>query len=397
MTYRIILLTIISIDVLILFFQTSTLSISSHEASLLYGPISLVQYITNVSLGIFGHNDIALRFPMILLHFISVVLLYLISEKYLNDERNRIWLVLIFILLPGVLSSALLVDSAGFIIFGLLLFVYVVENFSIKHTYPLLVVFSLVDGVFIYLFISLVAYSLYSKNKSFLLINIALLLTSFYLYGIKAEGSPEGHLIDTVGLYSAIFTPVIFIYIFYTLYRRFLTKDINILWFIASIPLLISLLLSFRQNINIENFAPYLIIALPLAAQSFYAAYRVRLKMFRGRYKTIFALSALFLSINFIVVLFNRELYLVIENPKKHFARKMHIAKELSQELKNREITCISTTDKMAKRLQFYGVTNCKDNILIEKSLDYTGEDSVTISYKYRPIYKAVVTNLNNK
>ena len=108
MTYRVILLAIVSIDVLILFFQTSTLSISSHEARLLYGPFSAVQYITNLSLDIFGKNDLGLRFPMILLHFFSIIVLYLISKKYLVDERNRIWLILIFILLPGVLSSALL-------------------------------------------------------------------------------------------------------------------------------------------------------------------------------------------------------------------------------------------------------------------------------------------------
>ncbi|MDB2562532.1 hypothetical protein N9X61_02895 [Sulfurimonas sp.] len=397
MIYRLIILIIISIDVLILLFQTSTLSISSHEADLLYGDPSFIQYIVEFSLNIFGHNDLALRLPMILFHFLSLLLLYKISRKYLRDTRNRIWLLVIFILLPGVLSSALLVDSAGLIIFGLLLFAYIYENFSKNYTYPLLLVFSVVDGVFIYLFISLIVYSFYKKNKVYMITNIAFFIISFYLYGINAEGSPAGHLIDTIGLYAAIFTPVIFIYIFYILYRRFLSKDINILWFISSIPLLISLLLSFRQNIYIEDFAPYVIVALPLAAQTFYAAYRVRLKNFRGPYKTIFVLSALFLSVNFIVVLFNRELYLLIENPKKHFARKMHIAKELSEELKVQGYKCISTEDKMGKRLKFYGIEYCKENQLKEKNLDLATANNVTISYKYRPIYKAFVTNLNSK
>mgnify|MGYP006883057458 CR=1 FL=1 len=397
MIHRIIILSIISIDVLILLFQTSSLSISSHEASLLYGNISFIQLIENFSLDLFGNSDLALRLPMIILHFLSILLLYQISKNYLNEQRNRVWLLLIFILLPGVLSSALLVDSAGMIIFGLLLFVYVYEKFSLKYTYPLLLVFSLIDGVFVYLFISLILYSFYTRNKLLFLVNVPLLITSLYLYGIKAEGSPEGHLIDTIGLYSAIFTPIIFIYIFYVLYRRFLSKDLNILWFISAVPLLISLLLSFRQKIYIEDFAPYLIIALPLAAQSFYAAYRVRLKMFRKGYKIIFGLSALFLSINFIVVLFNKELYLVIENPKKHFARKMHIAKELSQELKRRNIYCITTEHKMAQRLKFYGIGFCENNILKEQSLDSIGDKHVTISYKYRPVYKAIVTNINSQ
>ncbi|MFT5662242.1 MAG: hypothetical protein ACI9TV_002892 [Sulfurimonas sp.] len=395
MMHKIILLSIISIDVLILLFQTSSLSISSHEAALLYGDFSSIQFIENLSLSFFGQNDLSLRIPMIFFHLLSVILMYKISDNYLADQKNRIWLLLIFILLPGVLSSALLVDSAGLIILGLLLYVYVYENFSIPHTYPILLVFSLVDGVFIYLFISLVVYSIYIKNKAYLFANMSFLITSIYFYGITTEGSPEGHLIDTVGLYSAIFTPIIFTYIFYVLYRRFLSKEMNVLWFISTIPLLISLLLSFRQNIYIEDFAPYLIVALPLAAQSFYAAYRVRLKMFRTRYKIIFGLSALFLSVNFIFVLFNRELYLVIEKPQKHFARKMHIAKELAQELKSRDIYCVTTQDTMGNRLKFYGITSCTENLLIEKNLDVKGEDYVTISYKYRPIYKAIVTNLN--
>ena len=397
MMHRIILLSIIGIDVLILLFQTSSLSISTHEATLLYGSFSFIQYIVKFSLSLFGQNDLALRLPMIIFHFLSVILLYEISKNYLKDKRNRIWLLLIFILLPGVLSSALLVDSAGLIIFALLLFIYSYENFSIKYTYPLLILFSLIDGVFVYLFISLMIYSIYAKNKTYLIFNSVLFLASLYFYGIKAEGSPEGHLIDTIGLYSAIFTPVIFIYIFYILYRRFLSKDINLLWFISVVPLLISLLLSFRQNIYIEDFAPYLIIALPLAAQTFYSSYRVRLKMFRKGYKVIFALSALFLSINFIVVLFNRELYLLIENPEKHFARKMHIAKELAQVLKEKDISCVSTADKMRVRLKFYGIENCNENLLIEKNVDDVKEKYVTISYKYRPIYKAIVTNVNNR
>ena len=397
MIHRLILFSVLSIDVVILLFQASTLSISSHEVGLLYGDFSFIQYIVNQSLHIFGTNDVALRTPMILLHFLSALLLYEISKNYLVDKRNRIWLLVIFILLPGVLSSALLVDSAGLSIFGLLLFVYIYERFSINHTYLLLLVFSLLDGVFVYLFISLIVYSLYKKNKLYLIANIAFLILSLFLYGIKTEGSPEGHLIDTIGLYAAIFTPVIFIYIFYILYRRFLSKDMNVLWFISSVPLLISLLLSFRQNIVIENFAPYLIIALPLSAQTFYAAYRVRLKPFRIKYKIIFALSALFLSINFIVVLFNRELYLFIEKPDKHFARKMHIAKELASELKIRGVNCISNKDLMAQRLMFYGIGNCDTYQLIEQDLDDNEKNNVTISYKYRPIYKVIVTNINTK
>ena len=398
MNSKAILLLIIVVDIAILLFQTSSISISAHEANLLYGDFSFIQQIENLSFNLLGHNDLALRLPMILFHILSVFLLYNISKNYLEDERNRLWLILVFVLLPGVLSSALLVDNAGLIIFGLLLFIYAYENFSLEHTYPLLFVFVFIDTIFVYLFVSLVIYSLYKKKKIYLIVNILLLALSLYMFGIDTHGTPRGHLIDTIGLYSAIFTPVIFIYIFYILYRRFLSKEINLLWFISAVPLLISLLLSFRQNIYIEDFAPYLLISLPLAAQSFYASYRVRLKIFRGKYRAIFIASFIFLLVNFFVVLFNRELYVFIDNPQKHFARKMHIAQSLAEELKKKDILCVSTQASMSKRLNFYGIGICNKFLLYEIPLNsIDNENTVTVSYKYRPIYKAIVTNINTK
>ena len=379
-------------------YQTSTISISSHEASLLYGDFSFIQWIERSVLNIFGYTDLVLRLPMIFFHLLSVILLYKISQKYLSSSRDRLWHIVVFILLPGVISSALIVDTAGFMIFAILLLIYIYEKFTIKHTYPLLILYSMIDSGFIYLFISLVAYSFFTKDKITLVLNLLLISISFYLFGIESNGAPEGHLLDALGLYSAIFTPIIFIYIFYILYRKFLLKETCILWFIATIPLLISILLSFRQKIDMADFAPYFIIALPLAAQVFSSSYKVRLRQFRKNYKIIFIASFIFLLVNFVVVIFNRELYIFIEKPQKHFARKMHVAKELSIELKKKNILCVSTQSSMGKRLNFYGIGICDKFLLYEVTLDSIDTpNDVTIRYKYRPIYKAVVTNINTQ
>ncbi len=73
----------------------------------------------------------------------------------------------------------------------------------------------------------------------------------------------------------------------------------------------------------------------------------------------------------------------------------MHVAKELSKELKEREIYCVDTSTKMAKRLEFYGVTKCNNNILQENYLGESLSDNVTISYKNRVVYSANVTKIN--
>lgn len=386
---------ILVIDTLLLSFQIGELSISYDETILLNGDFSFLQLLIKTSFLIFGQNDFALRFPMIFMHVMSVILLYDITKEYIKLERNRIWLILVFVLLPGVMSSAIVVNKAGFILFGLLLFVYAYKRFSQRFYYPLLIFYMFVEGNFVYLFMALSLFSLFTKNGNFLILNTILIASSLFLYGIDVHGSPRGFFLDSLGLYAAIFTPIIFIYLFYVLYRKLLTKDIDILWFIAAITLVLSLLLSFRQKIAIEYFAPYIVLSLPLVAQTFEHSYRVRLNQFRKNYKIIFIVSLVFLFINSSVVFFNKYLYLVVQQPRKHFTYKMHVAKELAAELKNRGIECVETGTKMAPRLEFYGVTKCNKQLLEENYLHPSHLDDVTIGYKNRIVYSANVTNIN--
>jgi hypothetical protein len=390
-----ILLLILGLDVATLLFQSGELSISYAEATLLNGNFSFLQMLIKASIYIFGQNDYALRLPMILFHISSAVLLFQISKDYVKVEKNRVWLLLIFILLPGVMSSAIIVNSAGFIIFALFLFIYVYKKNFIKLSYVLLILYMFVEGGFAILFIALALFSIYKKERKFFIFNILLFFGSLLLYGIDTHGSPKGYFIDSIGIYAAIFSPIIFIYLVYVLYRKILTKDLDILFFIACVAFIFSLLLSFRQRVMIEYFAPYLIVALPLLAQTFEHSYRVRLEIFRKKYRLIFIVSLALLSINSSAILLNKYLYKIIKEPKKHFSFNMHIAKELSRELKKRDIYCVNTDKKMQKRLEFYGVTKCNNVILKENSLNFTKIDDVTISYINRVVYSASVTDLN--
>lgn len=395
MNPRYILFLILGVDISILFFQSSSLSISYYESLILYGDLSFLQFITKVSLYFFGSNDFALRLPMIIMHTLSVLLLYKISNKYLPSLRDRLWLVLVFVLLPGVISSAILVDSAGLVIFGLLLFTYLYDRYPKKYIYIILSLYIVIDAGFVYLFLALIIFAIYNKDKVFFLFNTIALSISVYIYGIEIKGVPTGYFLDAIAVYSAIFTPVVFVYIFYSLYRKYLNKDIDILWFISSVVFIFSLIISFRQRVALEHFAPYLILALPLAAQTFYHSYRVRLKIFRTRYKLVFIVALILLVINSITVLFNKELYYFMNKPQNHFAYKMHVAKELANELKSRGIRCVKTEHRMSNRLKFYGITNCTSYTLIENDLKKGAKSNVTISYKNRAVYIANVTEIN--
>jgi hypothetical protein len=261
----------------------------------------------------------------------------------------------------------------------------------------LLFSYAIMDVGFVYLFLGLSLYYFFNKKYKDSLYNISLFFLSSYLYGFDIYGFPRGHFLDTIGIYAAIFNPIIFLYIFYVLYRRYLINKKDKLWYIASTALLFSLLVSFRQRIEIEHFAPYLIIALPLAAQTFVSSYRVRLKEHRKGYRTIFVISFILLIANTLIVFFNKDLYLILDNPKKNFAYNMHIAKDLAKALKAEGYNCVDTNEKMQKRLRFYSINRCEENRLEELPYDSKEDADVTIRYKNKTLYKATVTKLNNK
>jgi len=393
MNMKFILFLLLGLDATILLLETSDISISYNEALLLYGDSSLLQFITKFFMQLLGQNDLAFRLIMILLHLASALLIYLISKRYLSSQRNQLWLLLIFILLPGVISSALIVNHAGILIFGLLLYIYLSEIVSLKYSNTLLFLLVFVDAGFSYLFLGLALYMWIQKNRAMFSYNLGLFILSILFFGIKIDGSPSGHFLDILGIYSAIFTPIVFIYLFYILYKRYLTNKIDKLWYISTVAFVISLFLSFRQRIDIEVFAPYLIVSLPLAAQSFVSSYRVRLKRFRTKYRFVFTISLLFLLLNALVVFFNKELYLLLKNPQKHFAYDMHIAKDLAKTLRLDGYKCVKTDYKMQLRLRFYGIGECDSNILNE--IVKNEPHNVTISYRNKTLYSGIVTKLN--
>jgi hypothetical protein len=386
-------LALLGINFLLLFAQIKGLSISFTEAQLLYGEFTPLQWITSLSLKLFGHNDYALRFPMIAIHLMSMVLLFLISKPYVRKEFDRIWIILIYALLPGVASVALVLDSAGIVIVGTFLFVYLFQR-NERYSIVLIPFLFWLDPAFIPLFIGTAIYGL--MNKRYLLGTVGGLFfgASLALHGIEIGGIPQGRFLDALGVYAAIFSPIVFLYFFYVLYRRFIANQRDLLWTIASSAFLISILLSFRQKVPIQTFAPFMMLVLPLSAQTFLETYRVRLREFRKRYAYLFYSALVLLVLNAMAVFFNQYFYRFFENPKDHFAYSMHVAKELARTLHQEKIECVDARDeKLQLRLRFYGISQC-ENILFEDSPHSNGK-KVTISYKNTPVFTTYVTKLN--
>ena len=397
MNKRYILPLLLAIDGIILLIEASFLSISYGEAHTFFNYNGIVGYLSHLFIPLFGQNDIALRLPMILLHLVSVSLLYQISKRYLKEDRHRIILILVYMMLPGVNSAALLVHISGFIIFALFFFVYLFQRYGESIAiYFLLLLYTFFGHSFFYLLFALFLYGVYYKRYVLTLYTSVLMGVNYYIFGTDIGGYPTGHFLDALAVYSAIFSPIIFVYLVYVLYRRFLMQQRDLIWFLASTALIFSLLLSLRQRVHLEIYAPYLILALPLVAQTFVFSYHVRLPRFRKGYKLLFNAAFIFLIINFIFILANRYLYIWLDNPKKHFAYKNNIAKELSLKLKKMNIECLTTQHRMQLRLKFYSISECREYILTPFA-EKNSSQSVTVSYFSKPVYSAYVTKVNNK
>lgn len=358
----------------------SSLSISYKEALNVFVNNSLLTMVTNLSIYFFGQNDIALRLPFILFYALSVILMYKITDNYFRYEKDRLISIFIFMVLPGVISASLLVNSAIIVIFFTLLYVYIFQKYN-KHSYFLLVFYLFIDNSFAILYMAIFLYSLKNKDKKLTYISIVLFILSMYIYGFATDGKPKGFLVDTFAVYATVFSPLLFLYFVYAIYRAGIKKDFTLSWYISVTALGLSIIFSLRQRIYIEDFAPYVIISLPLMLKTFLHSYRVRLKEFRKFYNVLAIIIVGMLLINVFITFVNKPLYLLLPNPTKHFVYQYHFAKEISEELKKRKINNIFLEDKeLLLRLRFYNISEGEEYFASVKPF-YNYDQKITINY----------------
>ena len=319
---------LLTIVVILLFKADSSLSISYKEALNVFVNNSVLSIISKLSISIFGQNDIALRLPFIIFYTLSVLLMYKLTENYFRYEKDRFIAICIFMILPGVISASLLVNSAIMVIFFTLLYLYMYQK-NARQSYLLLIFFLFVDNSFAILYLALFFYSFKNQDKKLMYFSMIFFILSIYIYGFATDGKPRGFLVDTVAIYATVFSPLLFIYFVFSLYRVGIKGERTLAWYISMTAMILSIVFSFRQRVYIEDFGPFVVIALPFMLKIFFHSYRVRLKEFRQTYNIIAVLIVLMLLINIVLTFINKPLYLVLGNPTKHFVYQYHFAKEL--------------------------------------------------------------------
>ena len=382
------------IVVFVLLFKAQvSLSISYKEALNLFVNNSLLSMITKCSIYIFGQNDVALRLPFILFYIFSVFLMYKMTDNYFKYEKDRLISIFIFMILPGVLSASLLVNSAIIVTFLTIFYLYFYQKYN-KHSYFLLGFFLFVDNSFIILYVALFAYSFKINDTKLRYFTAIITIISFLIYDLATDGKPRGFLFDTFAVYATVFSPLLFLYFVYTIYRAGIKNDRTITWYISVTALILSILFSFRQRIYIEDFAPYVVISLPYMLKTFFHSYRIRLKEFRLSYNLIAILILMTLTVNVLITFVNKPLYLVLPNPTKHFAYKYHFIKELSEELKVRNINNItSDDDELILRLKFYNLEK-GDDFYISTNANFDFDEKISIKYHEKELFVVYVKKL---
>ena len=368
------------IDFVFLLYAANSLSISYNEAEIFFQKHSLLSYILKLSVHFFGQNDLAVRGVMIFFHIASVVLMYKVSKFYIKLEFDRIVAVLLFVLLPGTIASALIINNAGFCITLALLCIYL---FHIKKKILFSLFFCLaffIDGDFLIFYAGFFIFALYKRKPPLAWLSAILFLLTLCFFGFETNGRPSGHFIDTFGIFAAVFSPFVFIFFVYTIYRIWVKEKKDLLWFISICSFCFCMIVSVRQRLELEQFLPFCVIATPLMVRVFFNSYRVRLPKFRKGYKICTSLVMLFLILNWSAIIFNQIFYLFLDDPTKHFVYKFDVAKELADKLKEAGIQDVATEDtRLALRLKFYGIKikSYSKNLLASADLDEKSKFSI--------------------
>jgi len=371
----------------ILLFIANDFSISYKESLNYFDTSSVLYYITHAFTYVLGNDNFTVRLPFILFYIGSSILFYLLTEDYFKYQWDRILALSIFMVLPGVNSSALLINESIIVIFSTLLFLYI-YNKTGKENYPLLFLFLFIDNSFAILFLALFVYALTQKDNKLLIVSLLLFGLSMSIYGFELGGRPRGYFFDTFGIYATIFSPILVFYFFYSIYRVGIHFTKDIIWYITITALSLSFLFSLRQKIDITDFAPFVVIAVPIMVKLFMHSIRVKLKEFRKIQYSIAFLSLLVLGLNFLLFVFNKQLYLILDNPSKHFMYKYHNTQELANKLKQLNIVKLSTNDKkLQQKLKFYKISQGNDYYLTTKKI-IDAYKIIDINYGYKTISK---------
>ena len=341
-------------------YLAATLPISPHEAKTFFTSTDLVATFMHWGQSLFP-GVIGLRIFFIFFGFLSILFFYEFSRRYFVKREDAYLSTVIFMLLPGIVTGSTLANVAIIVLPLVLLFVLLYEKKHFVFLPAIMLALFFIHEASIIFFIAILLYALIHKDQKLTILSGTFLLAFIYLSkGIEMGGHPTGHFVEIFGLYAAVFSPLVFFYFFYTMYRIFLREKKSMLWYISFTALIFSLLLSIRQRVYITDFTPYVVIAVPLMVHTFHNSVRVRLPEFQKRYILAFRIIMASLLLSVLVILFYQMMFSFVKEKNRYFSNTVYSPYILARSLKKEGITCYDVTNERERyQLQYYNISPC--------------------------------------
>ena len=341
-----------------------TLPIGPNEALVYYTTDDKVlKFLTHVGNGWF-EGGLSFRFPFVLFGLINVPLFYVMSKSYFRKDEESYFATMIFALLPGIITASVIVNIAVVVVALVLLFliVYKRERFLWFSVIIMALLLFIHDASIIF-FIGLNLFSISKRDRTLFIFSLLFAIVSvLYFNKLDIGGSPSGKFMELIGLYLALFSPLVFIYFFYALYRIWLREKKDILWYISFTAFILSILLSLRQQVIMTDFAPYVIVAIVLMMLLYQRTTQVRLPQFQKFYKLGLKIVVGSLFIVSFTIIFHQLFFSIIKDKSKHFAYPFYQAYWQVQELKEIGENCYTAKNsKRQYQLKYYGIESCSE------------------------------------
>ncbi len=333
--------------------------ITTSESNLIYSNnVTISSLIANLILK-FNHTIILPRFIFFIISIVNVWFLYIYS-KYIFTKRSDSYLtILVYLLIPGVFVSNIVINWATIPIFLSLLFVIsTIKGSRVGQVISLVLLFFTHTAFFVF-YIAIFLYSYKRRIVWLMILSLILFILSTYFQIYDLSGVPKGHLLQLLGIYAVTLSPFFFLALIYSLYRLSIDKQRDILWYISTTSFIISLLLSIRQKILVIDFTPYIVIATPLSIKVFKNSLAIRLREFRGKYHLLCKIVILVLLLETSIIALNYPIY-------RYFGKKIYFIDstiyDVAKIAKKSGKKCINNIKNYNKNLyKFYNIYKCNN------------------------------------
>jgi len=343
-----------------LYYLASTLPIGPNEAKVYYTDTSVLFYLTHFANGWFG-NGLDFRLPFFFFGLLNIPLFFTMSKIYCSDIEQSYLATTIFALLPGIITASVIVNIAVVVITLVLGFIILHERKKRFEQIVIMFILLFIHDASIIFFIAVGIFFVHKRNKKlFILVLILAGVSLLYFNGLDIGGKPKGKFLELFGLYVALFSPLIFMYFFYALYRIWLRESKDILWYISFTSFILSIILSIRQKIDMTDFAPYVIVSVVLMLVTYHKTVGVRLPQFQKGYKLGYRIVMVSLILFSTVIIFHKLLFYIMDDKSKHFAYSFYEPYWIVRELKEINQKCYTAkSQKIQFQLKYYGVKEC--------------------------------------